>query len=69
MNRSYEEDKCQCQVFGTNKQRCTRIGTHSGGGLIRCEAHHQKFLAQRANDYPLKPSSSTPQPSKRGNLS
>jgi hypothetical protein len=55
MNRSYEEDTCQCQVFGTNKKRCTRIGTYSGGGLLRCKSHHGLYLRDKANAQPIKP--------------
>ena len=49
----YEEDKIQCQELTDMKKRCSRIGTHSGGGKIRCERHHQIFVRDRANAQPI----------------
>jgi hypothetical protein len=54
VNKTYETDTCQCQVICTNGKRCTRTGTHSGGGLLRCESHHQLYLVKRANNVPIK---------------
>jgi hypothetical protein len=39
--KCWEEDRLQCQAVGTNKKRCSRIGTHSNGGKVLCETHHQ----------------------------
>ena len=44
MNHSYEEDRLQCQVITNTKKRCTRIGTHHGGGLLRCSDHHVRYV-------------------------
>jgi len=54
LNQAYEEDRLQCSSVGQNKKRCTRIGTHSCGGEVRCEAHHQLYLREKANAQPIK---------------
>ncbi len=41
MRRTYEEDKLQCSAITDTKKRCNRIGTHSNGGAVLCERHHQ----------------------------
>ncbi len=47
MNRSYEQDKCQCQAMTQQKKRCARIATHSAGGKVLCEKHHQMAIRDR----------------------
>ena len=48
-----EPDTCQCQSLTDTKKRCTRIATHSNGGKVLCERHHQMHLAKKANDVPI----------------
>lgn len=41
LSRTYEEDKVQCSAITNGKKRCRLIGTHSNGGAVLCERHHQ----------------------------
>ena len=41
LSRTYEEDKVQCSAITNDKKRCRLIGTHSNGGAVLCERHHQ----------------------------
>lgn len=49
MNRSYEEDRIQCSAMTDKKKRCTMVGTHSNGGKVLCERHHQIYMRDKAN--------------------
>lgn len=48
MTRTYEPDKVQCQAKKQDGQRCSYIGTHSNGGKVLCERHHQLHVAMTA---------------------
>lgn len=56
MSYSYEQDKLQCTAITDKRTRCTRIGTHSNGGGVLCERHHQQLQLKRANDAPIRKS-------------
>ena len=52
--KAQEPDKIQCQCTTLQGKRCERIGTHAGGGKLRCEPHHRQYLKERANNAPIK---------------
>ena len=43
-NGSYEEDRVQCTAERQDGKRCTQIGTHSNGGGVLCDRHHQQKM-------------------------
>jgi len=48
MNNYYEPDTVRCQAIKNDGKRCTFIGTHSNGGKVLCERHHQMHVAMTA---------------------
>ena len=50
---SNEPDRLQCVETTDRGTRCTRIATHSNGGKVLCERHHQIAIRNRANDVPI----------------
>ena len=44
----FEPDTVQCQQKKKDGQRCTFIGSHSNGGKVLCERHHQLVMAMKA---------------------
>lgn len=44
MSFAYEEDRLQCSAMTDKKKRCNLIGTHSNGGKVLCERHHQIYI-------------------------
>lgn len=58
--RTWETDRLQCQVIGKGNKRCVRIGTHAGGGLLRCTAHHNTYLKNKEKQNERKPDTGVP---------
>ena len=44
----YEPDAVRCQAVTNSGTRCTYTGTHSNGGKVLCERHHQLVMAMKA---------------------